>query len=55
MNGENSRKLQGGFEFLKGVLGGLAEELGVSDAEFLEVGLAGLHVLRIAEDQRESQ
>lgn len=48
-NSEEGRDLQSGFELLEGVLGGLAEELGVGAAEFLEVGLAVLHALRVAQ------
>ena len=49
VKGDNDRNLQGGFEFLDGVLSGLAEELGVGAAEFFEVCFAGLHTPRLAE------
>ena len=49
VKGDNDRNLQGGFEFLDGVLSGLAEELGVGAAEFFEVCFADLHTPRLAE------
>ena len=49
VNSEEGRDLQSGFELLEGVLGTLAEELGIGAAEFLEVGLAVLHALRVAQ------
>ena len=51
VNSEKGRDLQSGFELLEGVLGGLAEKLGVGAAEFLEVGLAVLHTQRLGEVQ----
>ena len=52
VNSEEGRDLQSGFELLEGVLGGLAEELGVGAAEFFEVCFADLHTPRLAEAER---